>query len=102
MLESCSVPICLLRTSFATGHLPLVVRETRNAWVPGRAPRVASGEWQMALLKSSGSFVVDDVLDLGHGPVELVVEDHVVERPAALGHVDLALGGAEALADVVG
>src|SRR5438552_16697426 len=51
-------------------------------------------------LDTSGSFVLDDLDDLLDRAVEVVVDNHVLERVRALGHVDLSLGGAEALVDV--
>src|SRR4051794_24834972 len=39
-------------------------------------------------LQRPGLLVPNDTQDLGHRAVEVVVNDHVVERPAALGHVD--------------
>src|SRR5438093_749815 len=53
-------------------------------------------------LDTSGSFVLDDLDDLLDRAVEVVVDDHVIERPRPLGHVDLALGGAKTLVDVLG
>src|SRR6187549_590288 len=55
----------------------------------------------MCVLNASRTFVLDDLDDLFDRLFQIVVDDHVVECPAALGHVDLALGGAEALLDVV-
>src|SRR3954466_14850355 len=51
---------------------------------------------------SSGTLVLDDFPFLLARAVEAVVDDHVVERAAALGHVDLTLGRAETLVDVLG
>src|SRR4030095_14688905 len=51
----------------------------------------------LSLLYSPRALDLDDVLDLGHRAIQVVVEDHEVERPAALGHVDFAAGGAETL-----
>src|SRR4051794_39511749 len=44
--------------------------------------------------------MVDDPNDLIHRLVEVVVDHHVIKRPASLGHMDLALGGAESFLDV--
>src|SRR5439155_24174552 len=52
-------------------------------------------------LDTSGSLVFDDLDDLLDRAVEVVVDDHVIERVRPLGHVDLALGGAETLVDVL-
>src|SRR3954471_13845018 len=40
------------------------------------------------VLNASRTFVLDELDDLFHGLVEVVVHDHRVERAAALGHVD--------------
>src|SRR5947209_8183681 len=53
-------------------------------------------------LNTSGSFVLDNLGDLLDRAVEAVVDDHVIERPRPLGHVNLALGRAETLVDVLG
>src|SRR5689334_20928861 len=42
-------------------------------------------------LDTSGSFVLDDLDDLLDRAVEIVVDNHIVERARPLGHVDLAL-----------
>ena len=41
----------------------------------------------------------DDFLDRA---VQIVVDHHVIESPAAFGHVDFALGSAEPLGDFLG
>src|SRR5205809_510409 len=51
----------------------------------------------IVVLESSRRFLVTDQAgDLFNRPVHVVINYHVVERPAALGHPDLALGAAEA------
>src|SRR5215217_6024720 len=45
---------------------------------------------------SSGFLVFDDFYDFLHRFVQIIVDDHGVERSRALGHVDFTLGGAEA------
>src|SRR5688500_12751732 len=52
--------------------------------------------------RSFGSSILDDLDDFRHRLAQLVVDHHVIERAAALGHVDLALGGAETFLNVVG
>src|SRR5277367_3526508 len=44
-------------------------------------------------LDSSGTLVPDDFGNLLDCLVQLIVDDHVIERPRALGHVDFAFGG---------
>ncbi len=51
---------------------------------------------------SSAAFVFDDLDDFLDGAVEVVVNHHVVERPASFGHVNFTLGGAEAFGDFFG
>src|SRR3954464_13738373 len=50
------------------------------------------------VLKTSGGLLVSDQpRDLRHGAADVVVDHHVVERAAALGHPDLAPRAAESL-----
>src|SRR6058998_1275912 len=51
-------------------------------------------------LDTSGSLVFDDLDDLLDRAVEVVVDDHVIERVRALGHVDLSFRRAETFVDV--
>src|SRR4051794_29630303 len=55
----------------------------------------------MCVLNASRTFVLDDLDDPFDRLLQIVVDNHVIERAAALGHVDLALGGAESLVNVV-
>src|SRR4051794_6289172 len=62
---------------------------------------LATGHWPLCLY-SAGSFVADDPDDLFHRFVEVLVDHHVVERAAPLGHVNLALRGAKPLVNILG
>src|SRR5437763_7327116 len=101
------------------------ITTSRSVWPPrrstsGRAPSISSSIrfWISAVslnrpptlftisslfnasiiaLNTSGSFVFDDLDDLLDRAVEVVVDNHVIERVRPLGHVNLALGRAEAL-----
>src|SRR3954468_1847843 len=53
-------------------------------------------------LQSARPLVVDDCCDLVHRPFQVVVDHHVIERVAALGHLDLAPGRPIAFFDVLG
>src|SRR3954464_5636362 len=51
-------------------------------------------------LQSARPLVVDDRCDLVHRPFQVIVDHHVIERVASLGHLDLAPSRAIPLLDV--